>query len=141
MAKAKKPKRAGGRPQPPKAEPTTHQLRQEYYARRAELQALEELGLLDADREPPKGDASWWADTRDALDRLEIIHAVWRWAGLTGGAPESEDWDAQQGWPTETEVTQVFKSWDEMLEQSGIGDALFNELISKLLDAHTAVRD
>lgn len=141
MAKAKKPKRAGGRPQPPKAEPTTHQLRQEYYARRAEVEALRELGLIDDEREPPKGDATWWADTRDALDRLEVVHAVWRWAGLTGGVPEPEDWDAAQGWPTETEVLQVFKTWDEMLEQSGIGDAIFAEVTRKVLEAHTQLRD
>ncbi|HYF24799.1 MAG TPA: hypothetical protein VD931_03585 [Baekduia sp.] len=141
MAKAKKPKRSGGRPQPPKAEPTTHQLRQEYYRLRAEREAMAELGLDLADREPPKGDASWWADTRDALDRLEIVHAVWRFAGLTGGAPEPEDWDTQHGWPSETEVLQVFKSWDEMLEQSGIGDAVFGELTRKLLDAHAAVAE
>lgn len=141
MAKAKKPKRAGGRPQQPKAEPTTHQLRQEYYARRAELEALRELGLLDEEREPPKGDAAWWAETRDALDRLEIVHAVWRWAGLTGGVPEPEDWNAEQGWPTETEVLQVFKTWDEMLEQSGIGDALVGEMTRRVLEAFNGIKE
>ncbi|WP_205696819.1 hypothetical protein [Conexibacter sp. SYSU D00693] len=140
MSKAKKP-RKGGRPAPPKAEPTTHQLRQEYYKRRSEQQALVELGLVDTEREPPKGDASWWADTRDALDRLEIVHAVWRWAGLTGGVPEPEDWDPQQGWPSEKEVEQVFKGWDDLLEQSGIGEAIFAEVTERVLEAHGRLRE
>jgi hypothetical protein len=118
------------------SEPTTAQLRQEYYARRAAEQALEELGLRLDDREPPKGDAHWWADTRDALDRLEILHAVWRFAGLTGYAPEPEDFDPDRGWPTASEVEAVFGSWDKMLDSSGIDDAIFGTLVDKTLTAH-----
>ena len=131
-------KKKPARPARPKktAEPTTAQLRQEYYARRAAEQALEELGLRLDEREPPKGDAHWWADTRDALDRLEILHAVWRFAGMTGYAPEPEDFDPDRGWPTADEVAAVFGSWDKMLDSSGIDEAIFGALVDKTLAAH-----
>jgi hypothetical protein len=133
VAKKKPPRPA--RPQK-SAEPTTAQLRKEYYARRAAEQALEELGLRIDERPAPKGDAHWWADTRDALDRLEILHAVWRFTGLTGYAPEPEDFDPDAGWPTASEVEAVFGSWDKMLDASGIDDAVFGELVEKALGAH-----
>ncbi|HEY6759493.1 MAG TPA: hypothetical protein VI318_08390 [Baekduia sp.] len=117
-------------------EPTTAQLRQEYYARRAAEQALEELGLRMDERPAPKGDAHWWAATRDALDRLEIIHATWRFTGLTGYAPEPQDFDPDSGWPTAEEVEAVFGSWDKMLDESGIDDAIFGAVIEKALAAH-----
>ncbi len=118
------------------AEPTTAQLRKEYYARRAAEQALEELGLRLEEREPPKGDAHWWASARDALDRLEILHAVWRFTGLAGYAPEPEDFDPDRGWPTAEEVEAVFGSWDKMLDESGIDDAIFGVVVEKALAAH-----
>ncbi|HWH94953.1 MAG TPA: hypothetical protein VNT03_13920, partial [Baekduia sp.] len=133
MAK-KKPARPA-RPQK-SAEPTTAQLRQEYYARRAAEQALEELGLRLDERPAPKGDAHWWAATRDAIDRLEIIHATWRFTGLTGYAPEPEDFDPDRGWPTADEVEAVFGSWDKMLDESGIDDAIFGVVVEKALAAH-----
>ncbi|MCW2984796.1 MAG: hypothetical protein JWR63_2366, partial [Conexibacter sp.] len=131
-------KKKPARPARPKksAEPTTAQLRQEYYARRAAEQALEELGLRLDEREPPKGDAHWWAGTRDALDRLEIMHAVWRFTGLAGYAPEPEDFDPDKGWPTADEVEAVFGSWDKMLDESGIDDAIFGVIVEKTLGAH-----
>jgi hypothetical protein len=130
----KKPARPA-RPQK-SAEPTTAQLRKEYYARRAAEQALEELGLRLDEREPPKGDAHWWASTRDALDRVEIMHAVWRFTGLAGYAPEPEDFDPDRGWPTADEVEAVFGSWDKMLDESGIDDAIFGVVVEKALSAH-----
>jgi hypothetical protein len=130
----KKPQRPT-RPQK-SAEPTTAQLRKEYYARRAAEQALEELGLRLDERPAPKGDAHWWADTRDALDRLEILHAVWRFTGLTGYTPEPEDFDPDSGWPTASEVEAVFGSWDKMLDASGIDEAVFGEIVEKALGAH-----
>jgi predicted nucleic acid-binding Zn-ribbon protein len=139
VAKAKKKPRAA-RPAEA-AEPTTAQLRQDYYRRRAEEQALEEMGLKLEDRPAPKGDAQWWADTRDALDRLEVLHAVWRWTGLTGYAPEPEDWDPDQGWPTASEVEAVFGSWDKMLDSSGIDEAVFGEVVEKALEAHQALNE
>jgi hypothetical protein len=137
VAKAKKKPARQGRPQR-SAEPTTAQLRQEYYRRRAEDEALEEMGIKLDEREPPKGDAHWWADTRDALDRLEVIHAVWRWTGVTGGVPEPEDWNADDGWPTASEVEAVFGSWDKMLEVSGIDEAVIGEVLERALAAHQA---
>jgi predicted nucleic acid-binding Zn-ribbon protein len=139
VAKAKKKPRAARPAQT--AEPTTAQLRQDYYRRRAEEQALEEMGLKLEDRPAPKGDAQWWADTRDALDRLEVLHAVWRWTGLTGYAPEPEDWDPDQGWPTASEVEAVFGSWDKMLDGSGIDEAVFGEVVEKALEAHQALKE
>jgi hypothetical protein len=130
----KKPARPA-RPQK-SAEPTTAQLRQEYYARRAAEQALEELGLKLDERPAPKGDAHWWADTRDALDRLEILHAAWRFTGLAGYAPEPEDFDPDAGWPSAGEVEAVFGSWDKMLDESGIDDAIFGVVVEKALAAH-----
>lgn len=131
-------KKKQARPTRPKksAEPTTAQLRQEYYARRAAEQALEELGLRLDDREPAKGDAHWWGGARDALDRLEIIHAAWRFAGLNGFAPEPEDFDPDKGWPTAEEVEAVFGSWDKMLDESGLDGAIFNLVVEKALSAH-----
>lgn len=131
-------KKKPARPTRPKksAEPTTAQLRQEYYARRAAEQALEELGLRLEDREPAKGDAHWWGGARDALDRLEIIHAAWRFAGLNGFAPEPEDFDPDRGWPTAEEVEAVFGSWDKMLDESGLDGAIFNLVVEKALAAH-----
>jgi hypothetical protein len=137
VAKAKKKPPRQSRPQR-SAEPTTAQLRQEYYRRRAEEQALEAMGIKLDEREPPKGDAHWWADTRDALDRLEVIHAVWRWTGVTGGVPEPEDWNPDQGWPTASEVEAVFGSWDKMLEVSGIDEAVIGEVLERALNAHRA---
>ncbi|MBI5105054.1 MAG: hypothetical protein HZB46_08740 [Solirubrobacterales bacterium] len=134
MAKAKK-KGGGSRPQR-SAEPTTAQLRQEYYKRRAEEQALESMGITLGDREPAKGDARWWSEARNALDALEIIHAVWRFAGVMGGVPEPEDWDPDRGWPTVEEVEAVFGSWDKMLDASGIDQAVIGEVIDKALAAH-----
>ncbi|MCW3001658.1 MAG: hypothetical protein JWQ20_956 [Conexibacter sp.] len=118
------------------AEPTTAQLRQEYYARRAAEQALEELGLRLDERPPPKGDAHWWSEAQSALDRLEIMHAVWRFTGLAGYAPEPEDFDPDQGWPTAGEVEAVFGSWDKMLDESGIDEAIFGVVVEKALAAH-----
>lgn len=131
-------KKKSARPSRPQksAEPTTAQLRQEYYARRAAEQALEQLGLRLDDREPAKGDAHWWAGARDALDRLEIIHAAWRFAGLNGFAPEPEDFDPDRGWPTAEEVEAVFGSWDKMLDESGLDAAIFNVIVDKALSAH-----
>jgi hypothetical protein len=131
-------KKKPARPTRPKksAEPTTAQLRQEYYARRAAEQALEELGLRLDERPAPKGDAHWWAATRDALDRLEILHATWRFTGLAGYAPEPQDFDPDQGWPTADEVEAVFGSWDKMLDESGIDEAIFGVVIEKALAAH-----
>lgn len=133
MAK-KKPARPT-RPQK-SAEPTTAQLRKEYYARRAAEQALDELGLRMEERPAPKGDAHWWAATRDALDRLEIMHACWRFTGLTGYAPEPEDFNPDSGWPTAEEVEAVFGSWDKMLDESGIDDSIFGVVMEKALAAH-----
>ncbi|HMJ34390.1 MAG TPA: hypothetical protein VK501_10780 [Baekduia sp.] len=133
MAK-KKPARPA-RPQK-SAEPTTAQLRQEYYARRAAEQALEELGLRLDERPAPKGDANWWSEAQAGLDRLEIMHAVWRFTGLTGYAPEPEDFDPDQGWPTPSEVEAVFGSWDKMLDESGIDEAIFGVVVEKALAAH-----
>jgi len=135
VAKKKPARQRPSRPQK-SAEPTTAQLRQEYYARRAAEQALSELGLQLDEREPAKGDAHWWAGARDALDRLEIIHATWRFAGLNGFAPEPEDFDPDRGWPTAEEVEAVFGSWDKMLDESGIDDAVFGLIVEKALSAH-----
>jgi hypothetical protein len=132
---AKKKSARPARPQK-SAEPTTAQLRQEYYARRAAEQALEQLGLRLDDREPAKGDAQWWGGARDALDRLEILHAAWRFAGLNGYAPEPEDFDPDRGWPTAEEVEAVFGSWDKMLDESGLDGAIFNAVVEKALAAH-----
>jgi hypothetical protein len=118
------------------AEPTTAQLRKEYYARRAAEQALDELGLRMEERPEPRGDAHWWAGARDALDRLEIIHACWRFTGMTGYAPEPEDFDPDSGWPTAEEVEAVFGSWDKMLDESGIDDSIFGVVMEKALAAH-----
>jgi hypothetical protein len=135
VAKAKKKTTRPARPQK-SSEPTTAQLRQEYYARRAAEQALDELGLRLDERPAPKGDAGWWGDARDGLDRLEILHAVWRWTGLAGYAPEPEDWTPEEGWPTPSEVEAVFGSWDKMLDSSGIEDAVFGVVVEKALAAH-----
>jgi hypothetical protein len=131
-------KRKPARPARPRksAEPTHAQLRREYYEYRSTEQALKELGLRWEDREPPKGDAHWWASTRDALDRLEILHAVWRFTGLAGIPPKPEDFDPDNDWPTTEEVKEVFGSWDKMLDESGIDEAIFGVVVERALAAH-----
>lgn len=131
---AKKKQRARARPAK-RSEPTTAQLRQEYYRRRAEEQALERLGLKLDERPTPKGAAGWWADARDALDRLEIIHAVWRWVGVTGTIPEPEDWDQDGDWPTVAEVEHAFGSWEAMLDSCGLEDSVIGEILERALAA------
>lgn len=74
-------------------------------------------------KQPPQGDARLWADARDAVDRLELIHAVWRWAGLTGKVPGPDDWKTDRGWPTSQEAEEVFGSWAAMIEESAVTGA------------------
>ena len=64
------------------------------------------------------------------------MHAVWRFTGLAGYAPEPEDFDPDRGWPTADEVEAVFGSWDKMLDESGIDDAIFGVVVEKALSAH-----
>ena len=126
MAKAKKPRKS--RPQAPvgpKPPPLPGP------------DALRGLGIDPAQRRP-KGDAGWWADARDALDRVEILHAVWRWMGTAGYAPLPEDWDPKEGWPTPSEVDAVFGSWDEMLAAAAVEEAISVELLDRAAAAEKA---
>ena len=134
MAK-KKPARPA-RPQK-SAEPTTAQLRQEYYARRAAEQALEELGLRSTSDQPPKGDAHWWADDarrarppgdhprRLALHRPDRLRA--RARGLRP-RPGLADRRARSR-PSSGPGTRCSTS-------SGIDDAIFGVVVEKALAAH-----
>ena len=117
MAKAKKTKRPKP-PSGPKPPPLPGP------------EALRALGIDTA--QLPKGDASWWADARDALDRVEILHAVWRWIGTAGYAPVPEDWDPKEGWPTPSEVEAVFGSWDDMLAHAHVEEALSVTLLDRV---------
>lgn len=82
-------------------------------------------------KEPPAGDARLWADARDAVDRLELIHAVWRWAGLTGRVPRPDDWRTDRGWPTAQEAEEVFGSWAAMIEESAVATAPVLQLAAR----------
>ena len=118
MAKAKRTKRPKpAAPQGPKPPPLPGP------------EALRALGIDTTKR--PKGDAGWWADARDALDRVEILHAVWRWIGTAGYVPVPEDWDPKEGWPTPSEVDAVFGSWDEMLASAAVEEAISVELLDR----------
>jgi hypothetical protein len=122
MAKAKRSKPKGPRPAPP-PRPKPPPL--------PGPEALKAIGIDPAER-PAKGDASWWAEARDALDRVEILHAVWRWIAVAGYVPVPEDWDPKEGWPTPTEVEAVFGSWDEMLASANVEEALSVELLDRV---------
>jgi hypothetical protein len=89
----------------------------------------------------PAGDARFWSEARDNLDRLEVIHAAWRFAGLRAAVPEPEDWDPDHGWPTADEAEEVFGSWDEMLDASGLDDAVIGEILEKALEANTRMTE
>jgi hypothetical protein len=97
-------------------------------------ESLKALGIDPAARRP-KGDAGWWADARDMLDRVEILHAVWRWIGTAGYVPVPEDWDPKEGWPTPSEVDAVFGSWDEMLASASVEEAISVELLDRVAAA------
>lgn len=94
-------------------------------------EVLRAVGMDPAERKA-QGDASWWAEARDALDRVEILHAVWRWMGVAGYAPVPEDWDPKQGWPTPSEVDAVFGSWDDMLAAAHVEEAISVELLDRV---------
>jgi hypothetical protein len=57
---------------------------------------------------------------RDELARLELRYHVFRWAATTLAPPTQADWDRADGWPTREEVESVYRSFDELLRDSGI---------------------
>ena len=78
----------------------------------------------EVDRAPDEAESGPAADRapalRDELARLELRYHVFRWAATTLAPPTQADWDRAQGWPARDEVEAVYRSFDELLRDSGI---------------------
>ncbi|HVW18713.1 MAG TPA: hypothetical protein VHB30_10745, partial [Solirubrobacteraceae bacterium] len=131
MAKQRK-----ARAKPPKqAEPTVSQQRQAYYEARARRSALEELGLLDAERQRATPDARAATEALDSFDRLMALYGICRWAAMTGEPPEPSDWQDDKDWPAPETVEALFGSWDAALEEAGVLDSAIPALLERVADA------
>src|SRR5215831_15185277 len=137
MAKAKGRR---GRAPRPRAEPTVRQARDEWKAAKAQEQALDDLGIVVDEQPAPKYDLEWGGDVRDAIDRLEILYALYRWTVLRGVVPEPADWEETDDWPLPSHAEALFGSWDELLDASGIDDSVLGQLVERTLAAYETLR-
>ncbi len=120
-------------------EPTVSQQRQAYYEARARTQALEELGLVDAERPRPAPDKRASLEALDSFDRLMVLYGICRWAALAGEPPEPEDWEGDKDWPQPEAVESLFGSWDDALAESGVLDSTVPGLLDRVAGAHREV--
>src|SRR5918994_5413386 len=74
-----------------------------YYPEPLDLQAA---GIEDSD-----GRAAW------------ILLEAYRWTVLHGEAPYDQVWDPREGYPSTRDVVEVFGSWEQMWELSGLYDS------------------
>jgi hypothetical protein len=137
MAKAKGRR---GRAPRPKAEPTVRQARDEWKAAKAQEQMLDDLGIVVDEQPVPKYDLEWGGDVRDAIDRLEILYALYRWTVLRGVVPEPADWEATDDWPLPSHAEALFGSWDELIDASGIDSSVLGHLVERTLAAYETLR-
>ncbi len=137
MAKAKGKR---GRPPRPRDEPTVRQARDEWKAAKAQEQALDDLGIVVDEQPVPTYDLDWGGDVRDAIDRLEILYALYRWTVLRGIVPEPADWGSTDDWPLPSHAEALFGSWDELIEASGIEGSVLGQLVDRTLTAYETLR-
>src|SRR5271156_5904814 len=135
-----KPKANPGRPPPPRADPPVPRPPDEWKAAKAQEQALEELGIVLDDQPVPAYDLNWGGDVRDAIDRLEILYALYRWTVLRGIVPEPHEWEATEDWPLPTHAEALFGSWDEMVDASGIDGSVLGQLVDRTLTAYQTLK-
>jgi hypothetical protein len=129
-----------GRPPRPRGEPTVRQARDEWKAAKAQEQALEDLGIVVDEQPVPAYDLNWGGDVRDAIDRLEILYALYRWTVLRGIVPEPADWEATEDWPLPSHAEALFGSWDEMVDASGIDGSVLGQLVDRTLTAYETLK-
>jgi hypothetical protein len=129
-----------GRAPRPRTEPTVRQARDEWKAAKAQEQALEELGIVVDEQPVPAYDLNWGGDVRDAIDRLEILYALYRWTVLRGIVPEPHEWEATEDWPLPSHAEALFGSWDEMVEASGVDASVLGQLVDRTLAAYETLR-
>src|SRR4051812_36441945 len=72
---------------------------------------------------------------RDELARLELRYHVFRWAATTLAPPTQADWDRAQGWPERDEVEAVYRSFDELLRDSGIDSTRLADAMRSFAEA------
>ena len=116
------------------------QARDEWKAAKAQEQALEDLGIVVDEQPVPAYDLNWGGDVRDAIDRLEILYALYRWTVLRGIVPEPHDWEATEDWPLPSHAEALFGSWDEMVDASGIDGSVLGQLVDRTLSAYETLR-
>ena len=116
------------------------QARDEWKAAKAQEQALDDLGIVVDEQPAPKYDLEWGGDVRDAIDRLEILYALYRWTVLRGVVPEPADWEETDDWPLPSHAEALFGSWDELLDASGIDDSVLGQLVERTLAAYETLR-
>ncbi len=138
MAKSTKGKR--GRAPRPRTEPTVRQARDEWKAAKAQEQALDDLGIVLDEQPVPDYDLNWGGDVRDAIDRLEILYALYRWTVLRGIVPEPHEWEATEDWPLPSHAEALFGSWDEMVDASGIDGSVLGQLVDRTLAAYDTLK-
>jgi hypothetical protein len=63
--------------------------------------------------EDPSGRAAW------------ILLETYRWTVLYGEAPYDEVWDGREGYPSTSDVVEVFGSWEDLWELTGLYDSYY----------------
>jgi hypothetical protein len=129
-----------GRAPRPRIEPTVRQARDEWKAAKAQELALDDLGIVVDEQPVPAYDLNWGGDVRDAIDRLEILYALYRWTVLRGIVPEPADWEATEDWPLPSHAEALFGSWDEMVDASGVDGSVLGQLVDRTLAAYETLR-
>lgn len=61
----------------------------------------------------PSGRAAW------------ILLETYRWTVLYGEAPHDEVWDGREGYPSTRDVVEVFGSWEDLWELTGLYDSYY----------------
>ena len=72
---------------------------------------------------------------RDELARLELRYHVFRWAAVTLAPPTQADWEGAEGWPGREEVEAVYRSFDELLRDSGIDSTRLADAMRSFAEA------
>src|SRR5687768_4173139 len=75
--------------------------------------APEPLDLARIAGEDPSDRAAW------------ILLETYRWTVLYGEAPYDEVWDGREGYPSTRDVVEVFGSWEDLWELTGLYDSYY----------------
>jgi hypothetical protein len=90
--------------------------------------------MSDAERRPPESDEPVAPDPLE-LERIAaedpsgraawILLETYRWTVLYGEAPYEEVWDGRAGYPSTRDVVEVFGSWEDLWELTGLYDSYY----------------